>query len=386
MITQTIALLVDAYRELHAKKLFWITMILTVLVVAVCGTAGINEKGITFAGFVLFSSLGEFAVTSENIPPSLFYKNMFLGLGVQVWLTWIAIVLALISTAGIVPDLISSGSIEAILSRPIGRVRLLLTKFAGGLLFTALQVAVFSAGAFLVIGIRGGDWEWSIFLAIPIVTVMFSYLFAFCTLLGIITRSTIAALLLTGLAWGALIIYNRTEETIVAFNATAEVRLERAAASLERAERAARLVLLNEENERREAEGLEPLESLDLTAEQLDERSPILPSRRLDLEEATQAEREWQFWTDLLRYVKAPLPKTSETTALLGRVLIDPEETARVRQPEPTNDDIAVQQEASEAAEAEYESRSLGWILGTSLAFEAFILAIACWIFKRRDF
>jgi hypothetical protein len=31
-------------------------------------------------------------------------------------------------------------------------------------------------------------------------------------------------------------------------------------------------------------------------------------------------------------------------------------------------------------------SRSVAWIVGTSLLFEAFILSIACWIFCRRDY
>ena len=31
-------------------------------------------------------------------------------------------------------------------------------------------------------------------------------------------------------------------------------------------------------------------------------------------------------------------------------------------------------------------SRSLGWVVGTSLGFEAAVLALSAWIFCRRDF
>ena len=47
MMIQTWALFVDAYRELNSKRLFWITMTLSALVVAVFGMFGINERGLT---------------------------------------------------------------------------------------------------------------------------------------------------------------------------------------------------------------------------------------------------------------------------------------------------------------------------------------------------
>jgi len=55
-----------------------------------------------------------------------------------------------------------------------------------------------------VLGIRGGVWEPGLFISIPIVVIFFSYLFAICVLLGLITKSTIASLLLTLLIWFGL--------------------------------------------------------------------------------------------------------------------------------------------------------------------------------------
>ena len=36
--------------------------------------------------------------------------------------------------------------------------------------------------------------------------------------------------------------------------------------------------------------------------------------------------------------------------------------------------------------EDEYTARPLWYVLGTSLLFEAVVLALACWIFARRDY
>src|SRR5262249_47022240 len=141
-----------------------------------------------------------------------FYKYWFFTIGFKLWLTWAATILALVSTASIIPDFVGSGAIELSLSKPIGRARLFLTKYLAALLFVALQVGLFSVLAFLVVGIRGESWVPELFLAIPLVLLMFSYLYSFCALIGLLTRSTIAALLLTILVW-VLIFMTHTAET-----------------------------------------------------------------------------------------------------------------------------------------------------------------------------
>ena len=75
----------------------------------------------------------------------------------------------------------------------------------GGLLFVTAQVTIFALCSFLVLGFRGKLWAPSVFIAIPVVVLVFSYLFSICVLIGVITRSTIAALLLTLLVWFAVL-------------------------------------------------------------------------------------------------------------------------------------------------------------------------------------
>jgi hypothetical protein len=66
-----------------------------------------------------------------------------------------------------------------------------------------LQVLVFSTASFLVIGLRGGSWEPGLFLAVPIVTLMFSYLFSVCVLFValLIISLFVAALFGVEIAW-----------------------------------------------------------------------------------------------------------------------------------------------------------------------------------------
>ncbi|HEX5242477.1 MAG TPA: hypothetical protein VFW23_04370, partial [Tepidisphaeraceae bacterium] len=145
MMRQTLALLIDAYRDLNSRKLFWITLIISGFVIIAFALIGVDGDAITFAG-MRFEMHGV-------VDPLLVYKEAILSTAVVgVWLTWGAIVLALISTAGLFPDLMSSGAIDLYLSKPISRSRLFITKYLTGLLFVALQVSVFIFGCFLVMG------------------------------------------------------------------------------------------------------------------------------------------------------------------------------------------------------------------------------------------
>lgn len=388
MMTQTMALLVDAYRELCAKKLFWITMALSVLVVVAFAMVGINEKGLTFLWFQIPADAFGVPLTSETLPPSLLYLTMFSSIAIPYWLSWVAIILGLVSTAGMIPDLIQSGTIEAVLSRPIGRMRLLLTKFVCGLLFMTLQVGVFSLLAFLVIGIRGGAWAFEVFLAVPIVVLMFSYLFSICVLLGLLTRSTIAALLLTMLIWMVIFIVNMGDAIAVSIheNIRAEERVQ--VARIERMERNATLALLEDRNAERADQGLEPLKALDPppTSEQLDAKDIRLASNRSQLEEARSSETLARRWRQGIYAAKTLFPKTQETINLLERWTVDREALQRIGSGPAEDDRQRAMQEGQRATQDELGNRPLWWILGTSLLFEALVLGLSVVIFKRRDF
>ncbi len=371
---QTLALLVDAYRELNARKMFWITLILSGLVVAVFAAVGIDEEGLTILWWHL--PTGELNITTALIPRDVFYKTLFTNFGVAFWLAWIATILALVSTASIFPDLISSGAIDLVLSKPIGRWRLFITKYCGGLLFVTLQVAVFCTASFLVLGVRGDVWEPALFIAIPLVVIFFSYLFAICTLLGLVTRSTIAALLLTLLVWFGLFLLNMADGIVLMMKTTNEQRI----AAIERS---------IEANER----------SIEMWHERDPERVPAVEERlvraQADLEEAQGNGQTVGVIYNIVYGLKTVLPKTGETIDLLERWLIDLAELPggtdaggdAMGSYDPETGQFRADNEATQLEFVrELRDRSVWWVLGTSLAFELLVLLAAGWIFHKRDF
>ncbi len=407
MITQTTALLVDAYRELNAKRLFWIVLVLSVLIVAAMACVGINEKGIT----VLSWSFDTAPLTTATISKAIFYKSLvFIPIGFNIWLSWAAMILALISTASIIPDFISSGSIEMSLSRPISRLRLFLTKYITGLLFVTLQVSVFSVGAFLVIGIRADSWEPKLFMSIPLVVAMFSYLYSFCALIGLLTRSTIASLLLTCLLWIAIFLLNMTEGFMLGNLERQHMRVESLQSSVqvdlpkriaEQEEKAVMPEVTTLTGDSPEAvKAREEVERATRLAARASERADRLKAqlaeRTTRLEEAQKELPKAERWHKIFFGIKTVLPKTAETLGVLEREITSISDLQGIRGTDNENSGVNLNEddrelninneEFSERMAKAIRGRSLWWIIGTSLAFEAFVLGIASWIFVRRDF
>lgn len=390
-MTATIAIFLDSYRELCAKRLFWFVLGITALVVGVFAFVDINESGLVILAWELDAPFNTTLLSRET-----FFKMIFVYLGVGMWLTWAATILALISTAGIIPDFLAGGAIELTLSKPISRVRLFLTKFATGLLFVTLQVLVFSTGAFLIIGLKGGAWEPRLFLAVPIVLAFFSYLFCLCALFGLMTRSTIASLLLTLLCWLLVSLLGSAETMIATVSLASEKQAEALQSEIDA--RQARIQAI------REGQQTDGVFSAVASQMSLPEQERRLEEARERLEDRGDSTQTWQRWHTALLVAKSVLPKTTETIGLLERALLPPDELASMtsgemqeheektrRRRDPDDPDAAPRiqfdhPEVRQEVEQEIRDRSVWWVLGTSLAFEGVILLLACVSFSRKDF
>jgi ABC-type transport system involved in multi-copper enzyme maturation permease subunit len=376
---QTIALFLDAYRELNAKKLFWITLVISVLVVGAVAALGINERGVSF----LWWTIDNPVANTKRMASPIFYKFVFAAFAIPIWLTWGATILALISTSSIIPDFVSGGAIELSLSKPISRMRLILTKYAAALTFVSLQVFVFSAACFLVIGIRGASWDGKLFLAVPIVVLFFSYLYCMCALIGLLTRSTIAAVLLTALFWFLVFGVHTTEQMFLFFKLGNELKHDKIAAYMETLS-AQRMQM--EDQARSENREVDPSVLL-VNTNSMERRQKQLT--------AAEKDGKWLRIGHAVSYgVMSVLPKTKETVDLLSRNLLTKEERERFQGPDNDNgsfalsdDDVRISpKQMGQRLQQELEGRKLGWIVGTSLVFEGAIVGLMVWFFCRKDF
>jgi ABC-type transport system involved in multi-copper enzyme maturation permease subunit len=392
---QSLALLLDAYRDMNSRKMFWIALILSTIVAASFFAVGISDAGVSIFGHVFFTDYNTRFVSRGE-----FYKEFFLGYGVDFWLSLIAVALALVTTASIFPEFLAGGAVDLYLAKPISRIRLFLTKYFCGLVYVAMQVSCFCATCFLVIGIRGGEWLPGIFLAVPIVLLFYSYLYAICVFWGVWTRSTIAALMLTILAWFVIFGIQTAELALLRIHygdvvqaqdlddriaaQSAEIKRLDAAAARDQADPPA--TAPTSQPAMAFWKMLLPTASTPAANPRDSRREAIrtqLEQARLERSEMTDSVEHWH---RAFYIVMTALPKTQETIDLLDRVLIQRtgmENSDSTRQ----SDDLrAVNRKADLMLAKEIRSRSVAWVAGTSVAFEGVVLLVAGWMFCRRDY
>jgi hypothetical protein len=113
----------------------------------------------------------------------------------------IGILVAVIVTSSIIPQMFDPGQLNLLLSKPISRSMLFLSKFFGGCAFILLNATVLISGLWLILGARFGLWNPSLLLAIPIYLFMFIVYFSVSAVAGLLWRNTIISIGATVLFW-----------------------------------------------------------------------------------------------------------------------------------------------------------------------------------------
>ncbi len=192
-------ILLDSYRMMNARKLFWVCIAMSLMVGLGYASVEFDETGYSI-GFGMIHFENEF-LTKGSPMAQWFYVMIFNEFFVKLWLGGGAILLAIVATASIFPELTKEGAIEVTLSKPVGRWTIFLAKFFGGCLFTFLQSLLFVTIVFIAVGLRVEVWNVTLFWAVPLVTFVFSMLFCVSALIGVMFRSEIFAIIGTLMLW-----------------------------------------------------------------------------------------------------------------------------------------------------------------------------------------
>jgi len=115
--------------------------------------------------------------------------------------SWVTLLIAVIITAGFIPNLLRKGSVDLYISKPIGKMELIIYKYFGGLLFVLILMTAMVGSIWLTLGLRTGLWGTGFLWLIPLITFYFAVLYAVSTLAAVLTRSTLVAILATITAW-----------------------------------------------------------------------------------------------------------------------------------------------------------------------------------------
>ncbi|MFH0983109.1 MAG: ABC transporter permease [Planctomycetota bacterium] len=195
------ALIVDSFRHAVDRKLFWVLVALTLVMALVMLSFGFDGNRVSLCFGLAHAEADQYA------PLTLVGRTRLVGLMVHgvmdLILGWLGITLVIIATAGLFPALMESGAIDTVLSKPLSRPVLFLYKYLASMVFVLLQAALFVGLTFLVMGLRWGVWVPGYLLSIPLMVLLFSYVYGVSALVAVTTRSTVTTILLSLGAWVA---------------------------------------------------------------------------------------------------------------------------------------------------------------------------------------
>ncbi len=216
------ALIVDSFRESRDRKIFWVMLAISLLVASAMFCVAL-EPGKINVLFGLWEFETDFFSIGGILQADIVSAVLVEGV-MDVVLGSLGIVLAIVATAGFIPTFMDRGVISVVLAKPIPRWKLFLGRYLGGMLFIAFHATVFVASTFLVAGLRWKTWLPGYLLAIPLMVLLFSYLYCVSALVGVFFRSTVAAVLLTLAAWLAFTGVQTMDDSFVMFPKWQEYR------------------------------------------------------------------------------------------------------------------------------------------------------------------
>ncbi|MBC8351019.1 MAG: ABC transporter permease subunit [Planctomycetes bacterium] len=122
-------------------------------------------------------------------------------------LSWVVgpvgLLVAVLVTASIIPQMFEAGSLHLLLSKPVSRSLVFLARYIGGCAFVCISAGYMIGGVWLLLGLRFNIWDQKILLSIPIYLFMFAIYYAVSSLAGVYYRSAIVCIGLTITFWAA---------------------------------------------------------------------------------------------------------------------------------------------------------------------------------------
>ncbi|MEZ6135946.1 MAG: ABC transporter permease [Pirellulaceae bacterium] len=156
----------------------------------------IEQLYIGYAGFKLGNALG---VSRRQIKE--FFEPVLLSIIIKLGLGVVAVFVGLIVTSSIIPDTFRTGSLHLLLSKPISRVWLFLSKFLGGCIFVFVNISFFLIGLYFIAGWRLDIWNVGLLGCIPLLMFVFVIFYSVSSLTGLIWGNPIISVVCCMIFW-----------------------------------------------------------------------------------------------------------------------------------------------------------------------------------------
>ncbi len=150
---------------------------------------------VTYIGFVLFEDI---TLSQDELEKGI---NGLLQVFIFLFVSVIGTLIAIVVTAPIVPRMFEAGAIDLLLSKPVSRSILFLSKFFGGCAFTLVNAAFLILGMWVILGLRLGVWSNGLLLSIPIYLFLFVLYYSISAATGVVYRGPIISVVMVVIFW-----------------------------------------------------------------------------------------------------------------------------------------------------------------------------------------
>src|SRR5438094_7624079 len=200
-----IANIEDVMREAAARwTLIAYFLLSTIFIIIFASAINLDIVNGALAGATLF---GREVNMRHSDPISI--ERLVLGFesGFSVILYFLCTFLAIFATAHLVPRMQEKGTIDLYLSRPVSRLKLLLSRYVAGLILAGSNVVYLLGSIWLIVMWKTHVVHPRFFVASAVILLVIATLLAFAFLVGVVTSSTAVSIMTTyGLFFFALML------------------------------------------------------------------------------------------------------------------------------------------------------------------------------------
>ena len=198
----------DTFRQALANRVFWVMLSACAVVILFCLSITIEEGESLRApdDIGLDRPHGRISLVFGAWRLPLFRDGqamvhfILLVLGEGVFGV-VGTLLALVLTAGFVPEFLQPGNATVLLSKPTPRWALLLGRYLGVLALLAGYVGLYVIGTWMALGLRTGFWVNSYLWGLPLLLLQVAAIYSFSAFLGVCFGSNLVCVIGSVLFW-----------------------------------------------------------------------------------------------------------------------------------------------------------------------------------------
>lgn len=174
-----IAIIKNTFREAIAKKIFVGYYIIYTIIILVFLFA-VNLDPVE--GMMSLTDVEQSVMSIQAIMTSVSYL--------------LVLIFCIISAASFIPSMVEKGNIDVLMSKPVSRLTILMSKYLGAVIFVMVSLVYFIGAIWLILSLKSGYWNFSFLFTILSLTFSFAVMYSIVVLVGLSTQSSVIAILI----------------------------------------------------------------------------------------------------------------------------------------------------------------------------------------------